>query len=327
MEEVQETQERDFQEVIDIFNRYFGEENVDSVCIFTRRIIYVHWPEIEVKATDGSKTVVYDMFMKVKFDSRNTMIGFPSWNKTTYTKSQAVSGYIHSHMPGMSDIWVEACYGNGPVKNTISTLNADFDDEILFKFCWEIDKYLQVESTYTHPFRYIREIGSERSLVQYEIGNIREFPQIPDNIHDHLIDFLARRCLKASYINGIYFISNPIEEIALLAGAYLKALCNNVRQLDTNLSRDINDILIEVKFCDGNLYFARGGNTGIPESGFTINFKGQQYSFKVIDDNTDTKTYPVPNQSYITFLIDRMNQKMNNSMNNRNGKVRLNNSR
>lgn len=319
----------DFQEVIDVFNRYFGEENVDFDCSSNHRIIYVHWPEIEVKANDGNKTVVYDMFMKVRFDSRNTMIGFPLWNKTTYTRPQVVSRYIHSHMPSMSHVWVEACYGSGPVKNTISTLNAEFDDEILYKFCWEIDKYLQVESTYTRPFKYIREIGSGGSFVPYAIGNMRKFPQIPDNIHDRLIDFLARKCLKASYINGIYFISNPIEEIALLAGDYLKVLSNKTYQLDTSLSRDINNILIEAEFRDGNLYIVNRGSTQIyeSESGFKINFKGQQYSFKIIDNNTDTKIYHVPNQSYLTFLIDRMNQKMNNNMNNKNGKIRLNNSR
>ena len=86
------------QDVIEVFNNYYSKNNVywDSI----NNNLIIHWDTIEIKNEYDEKIKIYDLYGRVSLKELNNNVLYLKLDfiKTTYTKSQWDSRYIHSHI-------------------------------------------------------------------------------------------------------------------------------------------------------------------------------------------------------------------------------------
>lgn len=206
------------QEIVNIFNDYFGEDKVDLKSPEDRSSgwdIIVYFPEVTVTNEKHQSVKIYDLFAKVPIrgDGVHLYDKF-CLMRSTYTHAQAVSGYTHSHIsrstpPGN---WGSPCLGTGPINSTIYTLeriSESFEEIKPFweLFCRELDEYTQVESLSGGP--YIRmenitagtsEYGKRTKNYLKLYGCNYEYPG--DKTVELVRELLKSGLLKFNFIDG-----------------------------------------------------------------------------------------------------------------------------
>ena len=162
------------QEIVNIFNDYFGEDKVDLKSPEDRSSgwdIIVYFPEVTVTNEKHQAVKIYDLFAKVPIREDGVHLYDKFYlMRSTYTHAQAISGYTHSHIPRSTSLgdWGIPCLGTGPINSTIYTLehiSESFEEIKPFweLFCRELDEYTQVESLSGGPYIRMETIGTGNS--------------------------------------------------------------------------------------------------------------------------------------------------------------------
>lgn len=124
--------------------------------------ILVHFPQVKITNESGKSTNIKNLFAKITLTLKGEFKHL-QFNKTHYTYAHFIHGYLHSHVPREISYngFSSCCTGTGPINNTISNLgyyeeDNDYTDQWM-QFCWDLDKYVTVESEEGIP--YIRMSG------------------------------------------------------------------------------------------------------------------------------------------------------------------------
>lgn len=148
------------QDVIEVFNNYYSKDNVywDSI----NNNLIIHWDTIEIKNEYDEKIKIYDLYGRVSLKELNNNVLYLKLDfiKTTYTKSQWDSRYIHSHISTSRKYneYSPMCLGSGPIKGTIAKLILPNTIEDWMLFAWELDKLVRVESIEGVPYIRLSEV-------------------------------------------------------------------------------------------------------------------------------------------------------------------------
>ncbi len=181
--------------VYEIFQNFYGEENVDlqglvsedvylnklwniskenndniddidfSKSIFTdnsNAYIYVHWSKITIQNEYGNSHLIKDLFARIPVSEEGTG-GMFRLNRSTYTDTEISSDYMHSHVCGIPSnvsCFLDCCLGSGPIKDTIYSLRDNYNEDLWKLFCLELNLYVQTESETGIPYRHIKDIGT-----------------------------------------------------------------------------------------------------------------------------------------------------------------------
>lgn len=140
----------------------------------TKSDIFVWWPRVTVTNEYNKSIHIQDLYAKVtiQFDGR-IPYEYPGFklNRATYPLEQFLSGYMHSHINHIPKEAFEAfqipCLGNGPIKETISTLKNDYDEVTWMLFCQELAMYVTVESLHGGPWKRLESVGIRKVLGGY----------------------------------------------------------------------------------------------------------------------------------------------------------------
>lgn len=219
--------------VYEIFCDYFGEDKVDmqgfktlekymndgvegSVILFDP-LILVYFPTITVRNEHDRSIDIQDVYIKIPITLDGEMASTFYINRATYSMAQFYSNYLHSHCPGLpktnAGSFSSMCLGNGPIKDTMANLRADYDEDLWQLFCSELEDYLQTESLTGGPYKHLEEVRNPESK---SLGNPRfKFsvnskytPETLPIIHSLILDFtrfvLKRGGLPLGYVNNIY---------------------------------------------------------------------------------------------------------------------------
>lgn len=136
------------QKVCNLFKEYFGEDKVD---IQNDKII-VWWPEVIVSNEYNKSCVIKDLYALVRICNDGTLSGSFRLNRSSYSYDQWKTKYCHSHVQRIYrsednlTYWREPCLGSGPIRQTISSLQLDFDEDVWRLFIFELDQYVRHES-------------------------------------------------------------------------------------------------------------------------------------------------------------------------------------
>lgn len=185
------------QKVVDIFVDYYGEDRVD----LQGNTIMVYFPRVTVTNENDRSVEITELYVKVVVDSDGRLRGTFTLNRSEYTAEQYYSGYMHSHVSGIPkynhSAFQSSCLGNGPIRDTCSSLNTTFDEYIWNLFVLELDKYVHTESISGVPYKYLERIGSPNSGSHYFVGRVVTIPNIvvENPITDAIMDLLLRRFL------------------------------------------------------------------------------------------------------------------------------------
>lgn len=165
------------QEIYDIFVDYFKEENTD----LQENKIYVKWDKVDIKNETGAVFTIHGLFCCITLRQpygTETLYYLDSirFNKQTYTFNEWYNRYIHSHVQRLDaahpQTFMGCCLGSGPLGNTAWALKNGGDSLKWELFCWELDKYVTVESLAGGP--YIKfsslSITSSDLIYKFEIN-------------------------------------------------------------------------------------------------------------------------------------------------------------
>lgn len=289
--------------VKDILNDYFTEEHVDfSTDDNTDRGTFVIWfPQVTVSNESGLSTDVYDLFVRLRVSCGGTLLGTFEMGKTTYTETQFLSSYLHSHCCGYPEHGVDrfysCCLGRGPLVRTVSTLAGTFDENIWRLFCAELDLYTKTESVEGVPYRYISSIGGSRPVninFSTNIVNDTSFSYLFEKtlekiVEDHAIPF--------TYDNGSYTIAMPPVDLVIKLSEYLLSVYNTDPYFRIPSNKCLRYRITDCVLRDGKLYSTSNGyNRAYLTDDFSdtyINFKGDRKQMNILprQDEEDTNLH------------------------------------
>lgn len=256
--------------IYDVFKEFFGEERVDlgivepPIDAFTRQLseesikegvtgitrywdallhpfILVYFPRVKVTNEHGNFVYITELYVKVRLAVPGVLstIGM---NRAEYTLDQFYSDYMHSHIRGIPtgnfEKFETPCLGMGPIQGTSYMLrNKVCTNEEWMLFCYELSKFVTVESLSGGPYRKLEGITSSSGRIDY-IGYRRaqNLPKFITNFVRHLI--LSRK-LKFVYRNGSYVLGMSNAECMILVS---NEFINWYNQLDNAEDEQVKDV-------------------------------------------------------------------------------------
>lgn len=233
------------QEIYKIFQEYYGDAFVDlqsfnaslipvyaydeRACIGATKAILIHWPSVVVTNERNQSITIWGLYCKVLLNSEGLMVGYPMFTRNEYDDLQWNSNYCHSHVPCLNrdqaDNFRRSCLGSGPIRNTISSLRLAVDLDRWRLFCWELDKYVHVESLAGVPYMRLASVTGQDGLSNVISGisliidpgtsyvlNTATCARIIRDFTRHL---LKSKILKFSFCDGIYKLGSTMMETVM----------------------------------------------------------------------------------------------------------------
>ena len=256
-------------EIFRVFSEYFGEDKVDLQGYRTKAeftnyvlggatpeaalcasVIYgvpcftllVWFPEVRITNENNKSINVKDLYVKIFIDIHGQLSGKFYINRATYTHAQLRCGYIHSHVPRLDTLnpalFRTPCTGEGPINNTISSLNTVYDIDLWQLFCSELEDYVKTESIEGVPYRRLESLGGEiiggnSNSFFYVMFNNEAWYRLSDDVpiidvrHEFILDFvrylLKSKVLPMEYSNGTYSIGmSPVQATILVSNKFIE---------------------------------------------------------------------------------------------------------
>lgn len=134
-------------------------------------IILVHWPRVTVTNERGGSVDIMDLYARIHINIDGKLRERFKLNRSTFPIDQWCSGYLHSHVSvmhkGIVPSFAIPCVGDGPIGGTIRRIGTtEFDHNRWSLFCYELDKYVRVESLSGGPYIHISDIGKSERFIR-----------------------------------------------------------------------------------------------------------------------------------------------------------------
>lgn len=253
--------------VIEIFNDFFGEDKVDATIVTKEQYdnnkefsdiidILIWFPTITIKDSYDNEHIIRDLYVKINIEYNGCLSGYFTVVRATYTDIEAAHNYIHSHAPMLyghdSSSFFEfkdMCTGTGPIRNTEASLLGDYDEDLWYLFCLELDKYLKVESTFTAPYIKISSLSdkvSNKTPIEYYKPSTETLITCSEEYKNMLCKFIEDLCkqniLKFCYSgNSITIAMSPTEYILAISDYFIEWYNTKAKQGVWN-NMDSNDL-------------------------------------------------------------------------------------
>lgn len=308
--------------ILEIFNDFYGEENVDmqgfpSFDSFCDRVkegnhsrdslrgeyigfILVHFPEVKITNEHDRFVICKHFYVKVGIKANGKSVGYFGINRSEYQKSHISSDYMHSHISGIpkNDFtnFLSPCLGSGPIRSTVSTLSISYDESIWELFCLELDRYMRTESINGGPYRRLENIGkSNKTILVVSTFSMTDTLNtgalVYSDISEFIRYFINRKLLTFNFINNSYSIAMSYKDFSILVSNEFIAWYNN-KYANAELSYTYSTLLDTgtLKKCiiknNEIQYFEHISNT--PNSRYegrrVCTFKGNIVRIHVVDD-------------------------------------------
>lgn len=229
--------------------------------------VIVRFPHVTVTNEHNNSIDITELYAKVSIDCDFCESIALRMMRTEYSLEQWVSGYSHSHISGLcsdSRDWKRPCLGSGPLvgtRNKVVIPNITIDErlEYLGLFCYELDKYVKVESIEGIPYNHLESVGLRDSKI--DLGNSVEdwfyFRGTTKLIlEDFFKYFISEYDFKFSYINGQYIVGKPLLRMLMEMSQHFAVWYNKegYSKYKKSLADLTVNILIKYIINDGQIY-------------------------------------------------------------------------
>ena len=174
----------------------------------SRPVILIRFPRVRVTNENNRYIDIEELYVRVPLTWSGTMSDRFEMIRTSYDIVQWLSGYSHSHLPGIGSFpsFQEPCLGSGPIKSTMHRLYDSCDLDIWGLFCFELAKYVTVESLAGGPYFRLETVGSNRDCHSSSPCMYRKeyIPNIDINVKGFINYFVGLKNMKFAYSNGAY---------------------------------------------------------------------------------------------------------------------------
>ena len=174
----------------------------------SRPVILIRFPRVRVTNENNRYIDIEELYVRVPLTWSGTMSDRFKMIRTSYDIVQWLSGYSHSHLPSVGSFpsFQTPCLGAGPIKSTIERLSDSCDLDIWGLFCFELAKYVTVESLAGGPYFRLENVGrhidcSSSSPCMYRKKYI---PDIDIDVKGFINYFVELKNMKFAYSNGAY---------------------------------------------------------------------------------------------------------------------------
>lgn len=330
------------------FKDYFGEDKVDLQVYDpddSRRIkierytpargdflILVYWPTVTVTNEYDNSIDIWDLYSLTIVNSGGKLCTTPSFIRSTYDRIQWNSDYMHSHIRsiGKSQLsyFKSSCLGSGPINRTIARLKgtsypgltstSDYLDMNIWKlYCWELDKYVTVESIAGVPYKKLSQLGSysqESSGQSDFIVTPYKYipPKFKDLIAELIRNLITTKVLKFSFIDGNFDIAtNYIETVLKISNCFIN-LYNSSSHIQNTLNISPEELkeegIIEKMYIKGNIIYNKQASSYPIEvvlNSYLFTFKGKEVkmSLKDFKQTYESNEVILLNLELIDFIV------------------------
>lgn len=176
--------------------------------------ILIRFPEVRVTNEHDRGVNIKDLYVRLQVKG-NKIYGTLKMIRTTYDIVQWLSRYSHSHMPKIDNsvvpCWSISCLGSGPLSSTLNNLRQSYDEEFLGLFCFELSKYVTVESLAGIPYIRLESIGANSTSYVFP-NKYRGYWSVQNSfpIKEFIEHFIKSNPIKFSYINSNYVLGEPL---------------------------------------------------------------------------------------------------------------------
>ena len=175
--------------------------------------ILIKFPKVKVTNENDKSVNIDNLFVKITVRN-NTIVDTFTMVRTTYDVVQWLSKYSHSHLPRLYKeevpVWSKPCLGNGPLNSTINRLRQYYDEDVLGLFCFELAKYVTVESLAGVPYIRLETIGANSNSYIMPKDYKGAYRRLLISLKDFVKDFVKNTPIKFSYVNGNYMLGEPL---------------------------------------------------------------------------------------------------------------------
>lgn len=289
---------------------------------FNNLFIIVHFPQVRITNEHDRYVDINHLWAKVKILCNGTMNGGFGLNRSEYTMLHMSSDYMHSHVSGINTYnfseFSNPCLGSGPIRDTINSLNRDFDEDIWNLFCLELGKYVTVESIQGTPYRYLERIGSNTmnigidSYITYTKPYYYSDSLTTLKLKEFIKYFIDSKGLKFNYMNNSYSIGMPFNEyITLISNSFISWYNDqyNKKFLTKNYDYLVRSGVIQKCIIDkGKIYYSsdvdRLNNYNQYVGKKVCTFKGKDITITITDlDKVNENNYNVILNPQIALFI------------------------
>ena len=229
--------------------------------------VIVRFPRVTVTNEHNNSIDITELYAKVSIDCNFCEPIVLKMMRTEYSLEQWASGYSHSHISGLcadSGDWKRPCLGSGPLvdtrdKVTISNITIDERLEYLGLFCYELDKYVRVESIEGIPYNRLESVGLGDSKIvlgnnavdwYYSRGTTKLI------LEDFYKYFISEYDFKFSYINGQYIVGESLPRLLMKMSQHFAVWYNKegYSKYKKSLSDLSVNILVKYKISNEQIY-------------------------------------------------------------------------
>lgn len=281
----------------------------NSMVSFSSDII-VRFPNITITNENDKSVDIQEFYVKVTVDNRGKLLSRFKCIRAFFYTDQWESDYCHSHLPRISKEWEEPCTGTGPINTTMSYLMdsySSFSEEMWGLFCYELDKFVRVESLAGVPYKRLESIGL---IENYPISantshygaqtftSILTTPQCRA-FTNRIVNNVP---IKAAFNKGRYVLGESFINIWIKISREFAKWYNEMyssKKLDISLDKLMeNNIIFQYVHRDGNIYRTKSTiyrslrRSRSEYEGYTILvFKGEPVKFHIEDAEEDKRNY------------------------------------
>lgn len=273
--------------------------------------IYVYWPYVTVTNENDKSIGIKDLYAQIKINGFGE-IPFESTgfylNRATYSKTQFFGDYMHSHIQRIPTNnfmqFMTPCLGNGPIRETIHSLQVSNDSILWMLFCEELARFVTVESLSGGPWKRLESISTGREYTEFNsyayvdlIGyNYTAFnnKKRDELVNEFLPYYLEHGHLTFNYNNGFVCGMPPQDYIIDVSNAFIDFFNERYR---TNNDYRINRLfesgfLIKAVYSGGKFFKPNSlnrGNDSISSyvGNFVLTFKGRDITLSIEEDHAE----------------------------------------
>lgn len=334
------------------FEEAFNHVEFDNIfqCFALRlypQLIIVHFPEITITNEKGESTKIKHLFAKVDFYLDGTLSpeGF-TLNRSHYSYNHFINNYMHSHVRQIDktyNTFQVCCKGTGPINTSIWALNHNYSESQWMQFCWDLAKYVTIESlegvpyhrlTYASKSPYkgdkfntltINTSSTLRTVFYYDGGLLQV-----DDFWEHFVEYLIEnRVLNFTWCNSQWVISdNYINCIKTVTDAFLNFYKQNLADLLNNPETNykVNDlidskILQKVIIDPTGIYeykTIQNSNVDNFRGNYILTFKDVDYHLEIDEPTNDDRYNIILNIKIYSKIIHSILTILNLNYNERN---------
>ena len=259
-------------DILDIENTYKNEGLPWLITMCNNTVnsqlnVIIRFPHVTVTNEHNNSIDITELYAKVNIDCSFCNNVRLKMMRTEYSIEQWISGYSHSHLSGLcrtNEDWKSPCLGSGPLNatiNKVSTPDIPLEERLEYfgLFCYELDKYVKVESIEGIPYIRLESVGLGGSKTTLG-NNVEEWYSFRGTTKAILEDFykyfISEYDFKFSYINGQYIVGESLLKLLMEMSQHFAIWYNKegYSKYKKSLSDLSVDILVKYNIRNGQLY-------------------------------------------------------------------------